>query len=136
MEREKHRRFVAKRDIIGQPVFISDLEAEGRGMRLEELWSRAVLFHDIHELITTTEVVQPGAEVRDVSYVGFFEVLQGGSLRVGDVLRVNGRPIGQLAGFDLAHFPNHLNLVVRSERRLTGKDLGMTLEDEIRFTPE
>lgn len=127
---------VEKRDIVGEPVAVSSLEAEGRNLSLAEFESRAVLRGEIHELITTAEAVGPGDTVRDVAYVGFFEVSQGGSLRIGDVLRQNSVAIGRLAGFDLTHMPNHLNIVITSEKRRTGKDLNLRLTDEIRFTLE
>lgn len=131
-----HRRFTEKRDVIGEPVLVSYLSTDGRGLSLESLNSRAVLRSEIHELISTSEHSGPGDAVRDVSYIGFFEVTQGGSLRVGDVLRRNAAPIGRLAGFDLSHFPNHLNIVIECAQRVTGKDLGLRLGDEIRFTAE
>jgi hypothetical protein len=131
-----HRRFSEKRDIVGELVLVSYLQTEGRGLSLELIFSRAVLRGEIHELIATMATARPGESVSDVAYIGFFEVTQGGSLRVGDVLRHQGRPIGSLAGFDLNHFPNHLNLVIRCERLATGRDLGMRLVDEIRFTAE
>ena len=131
-----HRRFTAKRDIVGEPVYVSYLRSQTRDMRLQNVYSRVLLRGEIHELVTTDEQTQVGGVVHGVAYIGFFEVAQGGSLRVGDTLRVNGRPVGRLAGFDITHFPNHFNLVLQCERAVTGRDLGLSLDDEIRFTAE
>jgi hypothetical protein len=130
-----HRRFTEKRDVIGESVLVSYLSTENRGLSLEQLHSRAVCRSEIHELISTSEPCGPGDAVSDVSYIGFFEVTQGGSLRVGDVLRCKS-VVGRLAGFDLSHFPNHLNIVIECPQRVTGKDLGLHVGDEISFTAE
>lgn len=103
-------------------------------MHLEEIYSRAVLRSEIHEIITTAETGGPGETVNDVSYVAFFEVSRGGILRVGDVVRIGDRVIGALAGFDVTHHPNHLNLVVRAVAARSGKDLAIPLEAKVRFS--
>lgn len=130
----EHREVVAKRDVEGEVVYVLHQEATERRMRLEQIYSRAVLRGEIHEIITTAEAGAPGRTVDDVSYVAFFEVRQGGVLRVGDVVRIGDDVIGDLAGFDLTHHPNHLNLVVRADAARSGKDLDIRLEAKVRFS--
>lgn len=129
-----HARFTYKRDIVGIPVYVSYLTTAGRNLYLEPLTSRVLCKHEIHELITTGEQGGPGDHIIDVAYIGFFEVAVGGSLRVGDVLRAKGTLVGTVIGFDLSHIQNHLNIVVRCPTALSGRDLDLTLDDEIRFT--
>jgi hypothetical protein len=129
-------RFTYKRDIVGTPVYISYLATIGRKMTLEPWTSRAVCKNEIHELITTSAYAEPGGIVHDVAYLGFFEITHGGSMRIGDLLRVNDRPIGYVLGFDATHLPNHLNIIVQCETAWTGRDLHMRLEDEVRFSAE
>ena len=130
----EHRRVVAKRDVLGEIVYVLHQTATERDLRLEPIYSRAVLLHDIHELIATRADVGPGDKADDVRYIGFFEVLQGGCLRVGDTVSIGDRVVGELAGFDLTHAPNHLNLVVRSDRAATGEELGIALGEQVRFS--
>ncbi len=131
-----YRQFSAKRDITGRPVLVSYRRISGRGLRLEKLYSRALCKYDIHELISTGETAGPGDDVQDVAYIGFFEVERGGDLRIGDVLRVGEREIGRVLGFDMTHFPNHMNIVVGTAEQVTGRDLGLTLNDELCFSAE
>jgi hypothetical protein len=130
----EHREVVAKRDVLGEVVYVLHQEATERRMRLEQIYSRAVLRSEIHEIITTAEAGGPGQTVDVVSYVAFFEVSQGGVLRVGDVVRIGDHMIGELAGFDLTHYPNHLNLVVRAASARSGKDLEVRLAANVRFS--
>jgi len=53
---------------------------------------------------------------------------------VGDDLYVSGNKIGTIAGFDITHMPNHLNIVISSEERISGKEQGLELGMEIRCT--
>jgi hypothetical protein len=105
-----------------------------RGLRLEQLYSRAVQLNEIHEVISTDEATAiPGAKVNSIAYLGFVEIQQSGVLYVGDEVSVNGAPVGRLAGFDLTHHPNHLNLVVVAEPLRDGSELGLEIEAEIIF---
>jgi hypothetical protein len=131
-----HLRFTHKRDIVGIPVYISYLAAMGRKMTLEPWTSRAVCKNEIHELITTAAQAEPGGTVHDVGYLGFFEISHGGSMRIGDLLQINDRPIGYVLGFDATHLPNHLNIIIQCKTAWTGRDLQMRLEDQIRFSAE
>lgn len=108
--------------------------ADQRGLQLSPFPSRAVLKHEIHELIITAEQIKPGSTVNQIAYLCFFEVLESGILWEGDLLEVNGKPFGYLAGYDFCHMPNHMNIVVQIRETLqTGAELNLTPDDSLRF---
>jgi hypothetical protein len=41
--------------------------------------------------------------------------------------------VGTVLGFDACHFPNHYNILVSAPEPLTGPQLGLAPEAEIRF---
>jgi hypothetical protein len=49
-----------------------------------------------------------------VRAVAFFEVDGPGLIVAGDAVTVGGLPLGALAGFDEAHMPNHMGIVVKT----------------------
>ena len=109
---------------------------EGRGLQLIRPATRAIRREEIHEFILTDEPdAGPGSVVNRVSYVAFAEFTKGGMLVEGDRVVVNGESIGEIAGFDETHMPNHQNIVVRGPKRLTGRELGAKLGDTISFIP-
>jgi len=122
-----------KRDVEGEIVVVLDTRREGRGLELIHPYTRAFKRNDVHELIVTDEETGPGDRVQGVCGLGFVEIVRGGVVMVGDEVRVDGRRIGTVAGFDLSHSDNHLNVVVHSEGRLTGIELGLALGDRISF---
>jgi len=90
--------------------------------------SRAVVAHAVHELIATDEPgARPGATVNRIAYLGFVEFRNGGVVLVGDEVRVGRRTLGRVAGYDLTHMPNHMNIVIAVARAVTGEDLGLRL---------
>jgi len=105
-----------------------------RGLQLITPISRCIKKHEIHELIFTDEQdAGPGKEVNNISYLGFFEVEQGSVMITGDKLYLAGKHIGYVAGFDATHMPNHLNIVIKTDKRLTGVELGAGLDMEVIF---
>ena len=109
---------------------------EGRGLQFIRPATRAIRREEIHEFILTDEPdAGPGSVVNRVSYVAFAEFTKGGMLVEGDRVVVNGESIGEIAGFDETHMPNHQNIVVRGPKRLTGRELGAKLGDTISFIP-
>ncbi len=116
----------AKSTVEGRINCVLDARAPQRGLELCPYPSRAVLTHEIHELIITAEATAaPNATVNAIAYLGYFEVLQGGVLWVGDRVMINGQEVGTLAGYDLTHFPNHLNIIVKASGPVqTGLELG------------
>jgi hypothetical protein len=105
---------------------------DDRGLELIGLPSRAIGRGEIHELISTDETgAVPGSRVDRIAYLGFWEIERGGVLIAGDTIWAGGRVLGIVAGYDLTHAPNHMNIVVKVASRLTGKALGLQLEDEV-----
>jgi hypothetical protein len=118
----------------GRVVAVLNAHAEHRQLQLEPFPSRAVLKNEIHELILTLEDAHPNSVVDGISYVCFFEVLESAILWQDDVLLINAKKIGKLAGYDNSHMPNHMNIIVRSDiELLTGFDLDLKPEDPIEF---
>ncbi|MGB9802468.1 DUF6917 domain-containing protein [Desulfofundulus sp.] len=126
--------YACKREVEGKLVVVLQGRLENRGLHLITPISRAVLKNEIHELIVTDEEgVGPGSDVQRIAYLGFVEVKCGGVLVSGDEVSCNGMVLGQIAGFDETHLPNHLNIVLYSPRRLDGVELGLQLESTIKI---
>lgn len=129
--------YVKKRPCRGKLVVVLEGRIEGRKLQLMTPISRAVLAGEIHELIVTDEMeAGPGKEVNRIAYWGFFEVTQGTVMVAGDKIRIAGRELGVIAGFDETHMPNHLNIIVKAPERKTGVDLNLSLEDEVDISKE
>jgi len=124
--------FAKKTPVTGKVVCVLRARLEGRGLELIKPASRAVSKGEVHELLVTEEAAFPGSQVNSVAYIGFFEVERGGIILSGDEVTIAGRRVGNVAGFDATHSPNHLNIVLRGEK-LTGEDLGVDLGAEVRF---
>jgi len=109
-----------------------DAEVERRGLKLIPSYTRVLLVNEIHELIITDEKeAGPGKEVNSIGYLGFIEVKKGGVIAVGDRVSLEGKIIGKIAGFDETHMPNHQNIIIKSERKVTGAGLNAQLGNRI-----
>ncbi len=102
----------AKRAIIGEVV--AEVSAKGRRLSLSENWSRSVKVGEIHEIMLTDEVLSPGDMMTEFMAVAFFETSQGGHSVIGDKLYLDGVEVGVLAGYEMNHMPNHMNIVFMS----------------------
>jgi hypothetical protein len=123
-----------KREATGKIVVIHDVKFDDRGYRLMSELSRAVLCNEIHELISTAEDnAGPGTEVNEVGIIGFFEITTGGVLAVGDRVIIEKNEIGMIGGFDETHFPNHINVIIKTDKTVTGFDLNIRLEEKVVF---
>ena len=130
----KENPYYAKSDVEGNLVVVLRGIYEDRGLELLKAISRCVQKHEIHELIISDERgIGAGAMVNKIAYLGFLEVSKGGVLTIGDELFWNGERLGVVAGFDETHMPNHLNIVVSCNERITGEKLGCRLGDAILF---
>ena len=133
----KKNLYVKRIPIAGRIVAVLEGRLEDRGLQLISPPSRAVLRHEIHELILTDETeAGPGGKVERIAYLGFFEVAEGGIIRAGDAVIIAGRKVGVIAGYDETHMPNHLNIILKDEQRITGSELGIELGDEIMIKGE
>lgn len=124
----------AKRVVRGRLVKILTHRLDKRGMSLEPFASRCVRRGEVHELVTTDHAgTAAGARVDRVGFLGFVELACAGVLDCGDVVFAAGRPLGTVLGFDACHFPNHYNILISTARPVTGQDLSLAPEMEIRF---
>lgn len=124
----------AKRAVHGRLVKVLIHRRDERGMALEPFASRCVRSGEVHELVTTDHTdTAPGARIDRVGFLGFVEIGCAGVLDRGDTVRAAGRLVGTVLGFDACHFPNHYNILIAAPRPVTGPDLGLAPEAEIRF---
>jgi len=102
----------AKRAITGEVV--AEVRAKGRRLSLSENWSRSVKVGEIHEIMLTDDALSPGDVMSEFMAVAFFETSQGGHSVIGDRLYLDGVEVGVLAGYEMNHMPNHMNIVFMS----------------------
>ncbi len=124
----------AKEPVMARVSAVLHARAENRGLILAPFPSRAVLKHEIHELILTEEAAGPGSRIERIAYVCFFEVAGSGVLWQGDKVSINGQNIGALAGYEFSHMPNHMNIIVKAgKQNQTGFELNLKPGDPIEF---
>lgn len=124
-----------KSPLQGQLVVVLDGQYDNRGLELIPQPSRALQKHEIHELILTDELeAVSGKLVNRIAYLGFMEILEGGVMVIGDEVRVGGKLVGTVAGFDATHMPNHLNIVIKAADRSTGRECAFDLYDRVTIT--
>ena len=120
-----------RRPVKGEVVALLHITFDKRGLKLIEARSRALLQSEIHELmITDEEEAAPGGGADRVSAVAFFEIKRGGVVVVGDTVSIGGEPLGLVAGYDLTHMPNHMNVLVKTDSLEAPE---MHVGDEIEF---
>jgi hypothetical protein len=118
--------FAAKADVKGQVVTVLRGMLESRALHLIAPISRAYPAGTIVELISTDDVsAAPGKTVDRIGYVAFVELTTGGILLAEDAVEVDGKAIGTIAGYDDTHMPNHQNIILKTEGRVTGEGLGL-----------
>nr|WP_223187532.1 hypothetical protein [Streptomyces sp. CBMA29] len=123
-----------KRTVHGCVVKVLIHRRDDRGMALEPHASRCVRAGEVHELVTTDHTDSaPGARIDRVGFLGFVELDRGGVIDRGDTVRIAGRTVGTVLGFDACHFPNHYNILVHADTTVTGADLELTPETPVSF---
>jgi len=121
-----------RRPVQGEIVALLHVKFDDRGLKLIETKSRALKQYEIHELMVTDEQnTEPGGGADRVSAIAFFEVKKSGLAVVGDIVQVGRLVIGKLAGYDMTHMPNHMNIVVKAESLDTPQ---LHVGDKITFT--
>jgi hypothetical protein len=124
----------SKRVVTATLVKILLHRRHDRGMTLEPYESRCVRAGDLHELVVTDQTVATaGSRIDRVGFLGFAEIIRAGVIDRGDEVRIGGRPVGVVLGFDACHFPNHYNILIGGTRLCTGEDLALTLEQPVQF---
>ncbi len=105
-----------KRPVEGEVVALLHIKFEDRGLEFIQTKSRTVKLNEIHELMLTDEQdAAPGGRVDRVRAIAFFEITKSGLIVVGDEVSIGGKRLGTLAGYDVTHMPNHINVVVKTE---------------------
>jgi hypothetical protein len=123
-----------KRTVEGVVVKVLTHRRTDRGMSLEEFASRCVREGDVHELVTTDhDETRPGARIDRVGFLGFAEILRAGVVDRGDEVWLDGARVGTVLGFDGCHLPNHYNILIRSDRPVSGGDLDLKPETGVQF---
>jgi len=109
--------------------------------RLMDIIPRALYRGEIYEIFVTDDPdAAPGGKLKRFSLVGHFEVEQAGFVRAGDHLLAAGKELGTIVGYNQCpalRAPETvvIHIYVRGEKLVTGKDLGLMLEDEVTTLP-
>ncbi|MCG0276097.1 MAG: hypothetical protein L5655_08055 [Thermosediminibacteraceae bacterium] len=128
--------YFKKKPLKGNLVVVLDGKFEERGLKLIVQPSRCLKIGEVHELIVTDEAKGPGDVVNRIAYVGFFTVKESAVVVAGDEVKIGGKVIGTIAGYDETHMPNHYNIVVKAPSLVTGKEMGLELDSEITIGEE
>ena len=121
-----------KRPVEGEVVAVLHVMFEDRGLEFIQTKSRTVKLNEIHELMITDEQdAAPGGGADRVRAIGFFEITKSCLIVMGDKVTVNGKKLGTLAGYDVTHMPNHINVVVKTE---TLDDPDIRVGDRVSFS--
>ncbi len=124
--------YFSKVDIETKVIAVLDGRLDNRNLNLIVPISRTFSAGTVIELIITDEdSTRPGSNVQRISYLAFVELLNSGVLLIGDEVVWNNKVIGKIAGFDDTHMPNHQNTIIYSSKRITGKEMGIKLNDLI-----
>ncbi|ANN17224.1 hypothetical protein SD37_17290 [Amycolatopsis orientalis] len=123
-----------KREITGTVVKVLVHHRDDRGMSLEPFASRCVRVGEVHELVTTNhQDTAPGARIDRVAFLGFAEIDRAGVIDRGDEVWLGDELVGTVLGFDGCHFPNHYNILIHTARPVSGEEIGLKPEGEVRF---
>ena len=121
-----------KRPVEGEVVAILHVKFEDRGIVFIQTKSRAVKLNEIHELMMTDEQdAAPGGGANRVRAIAFIEITKSGLIVVGDDVTIEGEKLGTLAGYDVTHMPNHINMVVKTDSL---DEPTLRVGDKVRFT--
>ena len=105
-----------RRPVTGEIVALLHITFQERGLKLIQSRSRALRKGEIHELMTTDEEgAAPGGGADRVSAIAFFEVKEGGLVVVGDRVTMKRELLGTVAGYDMTHMPNHMNVLLKAD---------------------
>ena len=124
--------YASKRAVVARVVAVLRGVNDQRGLQLTAYRSRAVPAGQIHELMITDDPAELETMVNRVALLCFFEIERGGVLLVGDQVTCEGRVLGELAGFDETHMPNHQNVCLRGAV-LDGVEVDLQPGAELRF---
>ncbi|MBX3651066.1 MAG: hypothetical protein KF771_06805 [Burkholderiales bacterium] len=125
---------IKKNKLIAKFVGISGSKRENRGSLLISPKTRCFKRHEVHELMMTDEnSVCPGRPFERSATLGFIEFSDSGLLIEGDTVVIGNEIVGTIAGFDETHFPNHLNIVLKTTQRTSGVEMRLNPGDLVSF---
>lgn len=127
----KSNPYAKKKPLKGNLVVVLEGKYENRGLNLIQQPSRCLAANQVHEMILTDEDKKPGEVVNKIAYIGFFAVKESAVIVAGDEVKINGKIIGKIAGFDETHMPNHYNIVIYGKDRISGNERNLNLDDEV-----
>ena len=128
---------ISKRPVEGVVVKLLQHKRTDRGMELAAHETRCLRAGEIHELVTTDQHDStPGDRINYVGFLGFVEITRAGVVEMGDEVVHQGKVLGHVLGFDECHYPNHYNILIKTEKVLTADDANMHLEEQITFRTE
>ncbi len=110
-------------------------------LRLMDVAPRALYRGEIYEIFLTDDSkAAPGRKMKRFSLVGHFEVEQAGLVREGDHVLAGGKDLGTIAGYNACpalRAPESvvIHLYVKTKELASGKDLGLSLGDEVTTRP-
>jgi hypothetical protein len=111
-------------------------------MKLMDIVPRSLYRGEIYEIFLTDDPrAAPGRKIRGrFSLVGHFEVEQGSFVRAGDHVLAGGKDLGTIAGYNACpalRAPESvvIHIYVKAKRLASGKDLGLTLGDQVTTIP-
>jgi hypothetical protein len=127
-------RIESRTNLAGRVVAVLTSKRDQRGLKLIHPYTRCIRKNEIHEFLVTDETeALPGATVNRVAAIAFIEFTDGGVIMEGDAVLIGGREIGRIAGFDESHFPNHMNILLKSPQRKTGLEQRIEGGDSVEF---
>lgn len=127
--------FTQRSEVFGRWVAVMEHRRNDRKMVPAAWKTRCIRSGDIHEFILCQPGADRAAEMNDVSYLGFAEIVSGGVVAVGDEVQVAGRIVGTVHGFDETHFPNHYNILIAAGELVTGAEIGLKIGEGVTFRP-
>jgi hypothetical protein len=123
-----------KRTVSGRLVKVLVHARDDRGMTLEPYAGRCVRRGEVHELVTTDQTAAgPGDRIDRVGFLGFVEIGSAGVIDRGDRVWAAGQLVGTVMGFDACHWPNHYNILIAAAKPVTGAQLALAAEADVRF---
>jgi hypothetical protein len=104
-----------------------------REMVREPLATRCVIAGEVHELVAVDPVTLRDGRYHGASYIGFGTFTRSAVIHVGEPLLLDGVALGVVGGFDGTHLPNHLNILIETDRPAHGRDLGLVVGCRLLF---
>ena len=131
------RPYALNRAVSSEVITVLRGTTDNRGLILESYRSRAVVAGAVHELMVTDEQDSgPGSTVNSVGLIAFVAIESSGVLLVGSEVRVGEHRLGEIAGFDDTHMPNHQNICIAVDSMIDGVQLGVDIGTKLQFVTE